>query len=72
MKALLCEDKDMLSADLRYMKINTSGGLMYKILLTVFLLLSLPVLSHAAPAIHFSEVRHDFGSVEQNEIPNMF
>jgi len=42
---------------------------MYKTLLTVFLLLIFPVLSHAAPAIHFNEVSHDFGSVEQNEIP---
>lgn len=42
---------------------------MYKILLTVFLLLILPDLSYAAPAIHFNEVSHDFGTVEQNEIP---
>ena len=42
---------------------------MYKILLTVFLLLLFPVLSYAAPAIHFNEVGHDFGSVEQNDIP---
>ena len=40
---------------------------MYKILLTVCLLLILPVLSYAAPAIHFDEVRHDFGSVGQHD-----
>ena len=40
---------------------------MYKILLTVCLLLSLPGLSHAAPAIHFDEVKHDFGSVGQHD-----
>jgi len=41
--------------------------LMYKILFTVCLLLVLPVLSSAAPAIHFDEVRHDFGSVGQHD-----
>ena len=42
---------------------------MYKILLTVFLFLIFPVLSYAAPAVHFNEVSHDFGSVEQNDTP---
>jgi len=41
--------------------------LMYKVLLTIFLLLILPVLSSAAPAIRFNEVRHDFGSVGQHD-----
>ena len=40
---------------------------MFKIFLTVCLLLILPVLAYAAPAIHFDEVRHDFGSVGQND-----
>ena len=40
---------------------------MYKILLTACLLLSLPGLSHAAPVIHFDEVKHDFGSVGQHD-----
>jgi hypothetical protein len=41
--------------------------LMNKVLLTFFLLLILPVLSYAAPAVHFNEVSHDFGSVGQND-----
>jgi len=36
---------------------------MNKIILIVVLLLSLPALSYAAPAIHFNEVTHDFGKV---------
>jgi hypothetical protein len=43
------------------------GGQMYKIILTVVLLLSLPALSYAAPAIHFNEVAHDFGKVTQDD-----
>jgi Protein of unknown function (DUF1573) len=40
---------------------------MYKILLPVCLLLILPVLSYAAPVIHFDEVGHDFGSIGQHD-----
>ena len=40
---------------------------MYKILLTFVLLLSLQSISLAAPAIHFNEMRHDFGRVGQDD-----
>ena len=40
---------------------------MYRTLLTVVLLLSIPALSYSQPAIHFNEVRHDFGRVVQED-----
>ena len=39
---------------------------MYKIILTVFML-SLPAFSYAQPSIHFNELRHDFGTVSQDD-----
>jgi hypothetical protein len=38
---------------------------MLKVLLGIFLLLFLPALSFAQPAIHFKEMSHDFGVVGQ-------
>lgn len=41
---------------------------MYRILLTAALLLAgIPSLSCAQPAIHFNEVKHDFGKVAQED-----
>ena len=38
---------------------------MCRTLLIVLLLLSLPALSYSQPAVHFNELRHDFGKVVQ-------
>ena len=40
---------------------------MYRILLSVALLLGIPALSCSQPVIHFNEVRHDFGRVLQDD-----
>jgi len=40
---------------------------MYKIILTILIFLSLPAFCFAQPAIHFDEVRHDFGKISQED-----
>jgi len=40
---------------------------MYRTLLTVVLLVSIPALSYTQPTIHFNEVGHDFGKVLQED-----
>ena len=39
---------------------------MYKLILTVLMFLYMPAFSFAQPAIHFNEVRHDFGKISQD------
>ena len=40
---------------------------MYKLILAVFMLLGIPAFSYAQPAVHFNEVKHDFGKVGQDD-----
>ena len=40
---------------------------MYKLILTIFMFFYLPAFSFAQPAIHFNEVKHDFGKVSQDD-----
>ena len=42
---------------------------MYKLSLMVITFLCLPAYSYAQPSIHFNEVRHDFGTVSQEDKP---
>ena len=43
------------------------GGRMHKVILTVFMFFCLQAFSFAQPALHFKEVRHDFGKVTQDD-----
>jgi hypothetical protein len=42
-------------------------SLMHKLILMAFMFLYLPAFSYAQPAIHFNEVRHDFGKISQDD-----
>lgn len=40
---------------------------MYKFILTIFMVFSLPALSFAQTGIHFNEIMHDVGKVSQED-----
>lgn len=40
---------------------------MIKLILAVLMLLGIPAFSYAQSAVHFNEVRHDFGTVGQDD-----